>query len=93
MIDKISFTGIKLRSHCSHADYNVNQAGVVELVDTQVSDACGGNSVEVQVLSSAMKGSNSIASNGFRNTIVSFLSDPVEIISMGIPANSSTCKR
>jgi len=40
-----------------------------------------------------MKGSNSIASNGFRNTIVSFLSDPVEIISMGIPANSSTCKR
>ena len=28
-------------------------AGVVELVDTQVSDACGGNPVEVQVLSSA----------------------------------------
>jgi hypothetical protein len=29
------------------------RAGVVELVDTQVSDACGGNPVEVQVLSSA----------------------------------------
>lgn len=32
-------------------------AGVVELVDTQVSDACGGNPVEVQVLSSAKKSS------------------------------------
>lgn len=59
-------------------------AGVVELVDTQVSDACGGNPVEVQILSSA---------NGSLNTIVSFLSGPVEMISIGIPANFSTSSK
>ena len=70
--------------------YSAVVAGVVELVDTQVSDACGGNPVEVQVLSSATNGSISICSKGLRSTIVSFLSDPVEIISIGTPANFST---
>ncbi len=37
----------------SNLTLNLKRAGVVELVDTQASDACGSNSVEVRVLSSA----------------------------------------
>src|SRR5579883_870384 len=77
---------------CINALLN-HPAGVVELVDTQVSDACGGNPVEVQVLSSAMKGSSSITSNGLRSIMMSFLSGPVEMRSIGTPANFSTYNR
>ncbi len=93
---------VRSRRCCNQRDL---QAEVAELVDALGSGLSWGNPVEVQVLSSApdLRKARSMpglfysgttqAANGSRNTIVSTRSGPVEIISIGTPANSSMrCK-
>jgi hypothetical protein len=75
-------------------------AEVAKLVDALASGASGGNPMEVQVLSSAPQLGLIFSnlsyyeffinqSNGWRSTIVSFRSGPVEMISIGISVISS----
>ena len=93
-----------VRSRCRRNRRDA-QAEVAELVDALGSGLSWGNPVEVQVLSSAPdykkarpKAGPSLfsppqAENGFRSTIVSARSGPVEIASTGVPVNSSIRRR